>query len=164
MNLQWKHVLPAAVLLLLSAGCGGDSGGGGAEKSASDASPAASSPSPTETASAPATPVPSASVADTEFDAEDAALLEGADLEHGAEVYATICLACHQKDGKGMNGMLGGNFIDDKTLLAKPNRDLLHSIAEGKQGKTAVMPPWKGVVDEQGRKDALAYIRATYGG
>ena len=142
MNLPLKLMLPAAVLLLLSAGCGG----GGEEQSAPDA-----------------TPTPDAVVASPAADAEDAALLEGADLEHGAEIYATICLACHQKDGKGMNGMLGGNFIDDKSLLGKPNRDLLHSIAEGKQGKTTVMPPWKGVVDEQGRKDALAYIRATYG-
>lgn len=82
----------------------------------------------------------------------------------GAKVYAKVCIACHQKDGKGMGGMLAANFVDEKERLQKPDSVLLNSIAEGKKGKKAVMPPHKDVLSEQERKDALAYVRKTFGG
>ena len=89
--------------------------------------------------------------------------LDGADVAHGKKIYTEKCVACHQADGKAMGGMLGANFVDDKSFLAKTNRELLHSIAEGKQGKSSAMPPWKNTLDEQSRKDALAYIRSAFG-
>ena len=85
------------------------------------------------------------------------------DAKAGEAIYKAKCAPCHQADGKGMNGALGGNFVDDKTLLAKPDSVLLGSIAEGVKGKKAVMPPQKDLLSEQERKDALAYIRETYG-
>ena len=84
------------------------------------------------------------------------------DPEAGAVVFAGTCVACHQKDGTGMNGMLAADF-NDPARLAKPDSVLLNSIAEGIKGKTAVMPAHKEVLTLQQRKDALAYIRATFG-
>ncbi len=152
-------------LPLALAACGGGSGESTPPSPAKQSSPPAEAPAaevPAAEASGGQIPTPPAGA----FVAgpEDDALLDGADLENGAQVYQTICLACHQADGMGMNGVLAGNFVDDKTILAKTNGELLHSIAEGVQGTMAAMPPWKHTVDEQGRKDALAYVRATYGG
>ncbi|MBT8037208.1 MAG: cytochrome c [Verrucomicrobiae bacterium] len=81
----------------------------------------------------------------------------------GEAVYKKICTACHQADGSGMNGMLAANFVKDKTRLAKSNEELLKSIRDGitKDGK--VMPPQKGVLTEQEMKDALAFIRKSFG-
>lgn len=82
----------------------------------------------------------------------------------GQKVYDKICKACHMADGKGMGGALAADFVADKTRLQKPDSALLKSIAEGIKGKKAVMPPQKDALSEQERKDALAYIRKTFGG
>ena len=81
----------------------------------------------------------------------------------GAEVYAKNCVACHQVDGTGMGGMLGANFVVDKTRLAKPDKQLLTSIRDGLTGKIGTMPPWGPVLSEVDRRNALAYIRKTFG-
>lgn len=85
------------------------------------------------------------------------------DATKGADVFGRICVACHQKDGSGMNGMLAANFKTDKTRLAQPDSVLLKSIAEGKKGEKLTMPPQKGVLTEQEIKDVLAYVRKTFG-
>ncbi len=86
------------------------------------------------------------------------------DAAKGAALYASKCLACHQKDGKAMGGMLGANFVDDKARLAKPDSVLLASIRDGVKGKSAVMPPQKDAMSAQEMKDVLAYVRKTFGG
>ena len=121
----------------------------------SDEAPA---PAPAPEAPAPVAPAP---VAAAPVEAAPAAA--GADLP-GKAVYNQYCVACHQADGKGMNGTLAGNFVDDKTRLAKPDEELLKSIAEGKLGTIGQMPAWGTTLSEDQRKDVLAYIRATYGG
>lgn len=81
----------------------------------------------------------------------------------GAEVYKRICIACHQADGSGMNGMLAANFVTDKTRLAKSNEVLLNSIRNGITNGTKVMPPQKDILTDKQIKDALSYIRKTFG-
>jgi mono/diheme cytochrome c family protein len=85
------------------------------------------------------------------------------DAQKGESVYLTYCSACHQKDGKAMGGLLGANFVDDTTRLAKPDSVLLKSIREGITGKL-VMPPQKDILSAEQIKDVLAYIRKTFGG
>ncbi|MEZ4267742.1 MAG: cytochrome c [Myxococcota bacterium] len=132
--------------LLVSAGCGkgAEAPAGAAAEPAAAAAPAAAKP------------------------AEPAAVVElhdagpPGDPEAGATVFKGTCEACHQKDGSGLGGALAANF-NEPGRLAKPDSVLLHSIAEGFQGKTAVMPAHKKLLTEQQRKDALAYIRASFG-
>lgn len=81
----------------------------------------------------------------------------------GADVYTKNCVPCHQADGTGMGGMLGANFVADKTRLAKTDKELLTSIRDGKTGKIGTMPPWGPSLSEVQRRDALAYIRKTFG-
>ncbi len=81
----------------------------------------------------------------------------------GKAVFEQYCQSCHGADGKGNNG-LGANFVEDKSRLAKSNEELLKSIREGKQGKVGTMPAQKGVLTDQQMKDALSYIRKTWGG
>ncbi|MCO4761360.1 MAG: cytochrome c [Myxococcales bacterium] len=85
------------------------------------------------------------------------------DAKKGAAIYASKCVACHQKDGKGMGGALAADFVKDKSRLAKPDSVLLASIRDGKKGKRNAMPPQKGVLKDQEMKDVLAYVRATFG-
>jgi len=81
----------------------------------------------------------------------------------GEAVYKKICTACHQADGSGMNGMLAANFVADKSRLAKSNEELLTSIRDGRTVDGKVMPPQKGILSEQEMKDALSYIRKSFG-
>jgi len=84
------------------------------------------------------------------------------DAARGEAIYKQHCVACHQADGKGMNGMLAADFtVGDR--LKKSDEELLNSIENGVTGSSGVMPPWGAIIDAQGRADALAYIRATFG-
>ncbi|MBM4345827.1 MAG: c-type cytochrome [Deltaproteobacteria bacterium] len=85
------------------------------------------------------------------------------DAGRGATVYATFCLACHQADGRGKNGTLAADFVSDASRLAKPDSELLASIANGRQANGLSMPPWKDALTAQQRADALAYIRTQFG-
>ncbi len=85
------------------------------------------------------------------------------DPEAGKAVYLRICSACHQPDGSGLNGMLAANFVSDKTRLAKSNEVLLNSISNGIVADNKIMPPQKDVLSDQEMKDALSYIRKTFG-
>jgi mono/diheme cytochrome c family protein len=82
----------------------------------------------------------------------------------GEEVYKRICVACHQLDGSGLNGMLAADFVKDKTRLAKPNDVLINSIREGIVADGKVMPPQKDVLSDEEIKNAISYIRKTFGG
>ncbi len=89
------------------------------------------------------------------------------DAAKGEAIYKRVCVACHQADGTGMNGMLAANFKKEPERLKKSDAELLKSIAEGKSpagGKGPIMPPQKGVLKPQEMKDALAYIRKAFGG
>ncbi|RME23866.1 MAG: hypothetical protein D6798_12620 [Deltaproteobacteria bacterium] len=70
-------------------------------------------------------------------------------------------MACHQKDGKGMNGTLAADFTTGR-LNEKSDEELLKSISEGFTGSIGSMPAWKGVLSEDQMKAALAYVKKTY--
>jgi mono/diheme cytochrome c family protein len=86
------------------------------------------------------------------------------DPDAGAATYTTVCVACHQADGTGMNGMLAGDFVNDKTRLARPDEELMKSVKEGKTGKIGTMPPMATILSDQEILNAIAYIRREFGG
>lgn len=81
----------------------------------------------------------------------------------GQAVYTTYCQTCHQADGRGMNGKLAGDFVGNPAVLAKPDDVLLTTISRGTTGKIGTMPAWGSILSDAQRRDALAYIRATFG-
>ncbi len=88
---------------------------------------------------------------------------ENSPQARGAEVFKTTCQACHQADGRGMDGQLAADFIGDPSRLAKTDAELLTSIRKGMTGSIGTMPPWGGVLDEEQTRDVLSYIRAAFG-
>ncbi|MFT4627704.1 MAG: mono/diheme cytochrome c family protein [Myxococcota bacterium] len=120
--------------------------------------PAAPTPAPAPAKAAPAKAKPAPAPAP-----EAAAAPAGEpDAAAGAKVYGQYCVACHQADGSGMNGMLAANFKEEGRL-DKSDEELLTSIRDGFQGKVGMMPPWKGTLTPQQMVDVLAHVRATYG-
>ncbi len=83
-------------------------------------------------------------------------------LEKGKETYKTYCLNCHGIHGKGdgpaskMLTPLPADFTSKKTK-AKADEKLLAIIENGRPN--TAMPPWKGTLSDQQRRDVLGYIR-----
>ncbi|MCC6988003.1 MAG: ThuA domain-containing protein, partial [Acidobacteria bacterium] len=86
---------------------------------------------------------------------------ETARFEAGRQVYSTICIACHQADGRGADKVaptLVGSALATGNA-PNPIRILLH----GKQGTVGLMPPLgTGLSDEQ-IANVLTYVRREWG-
>ena len=50
-----------------------------------------------------------------------------------------------------------------EAIVVKTNEELIKSVSEGMQGKIAVMPAHKDLLSEDEIKNALSYVRKTYG-
>jgi mono/diheme cytochrome c family protein len=136
-----KPSLSLLALLLLVAGC---SGGG------SDSIPGQDPGSTGEVESASSSEEPEAP------------------RDPGEAIYKNYCIACHQADGSGKAAgggrAIAGDFSASGpgSVLSKSDEQLLRSIKVGRSGTIGVMPRWMGVLDQQERKDVLAYIRASF--
>ena len=146
-----RLVLLAAVIGVCGA-CGEDS-----SKQAPAPAPApASAPAP---APAPAPAAPSAPAAPTGNLRGDAAA--------GAQLYATYCASCHGPGGKG-DGPIAqtlkpppANHTDHVYMGSLTDQHLYQVISQGgaSVGKSPMMAPWGGVVNEEGIRDLIAFIR-----
>jgi len=87
--------------------------------------------------------------------------------EDGAQVYNSLCVACHGPDGKGLNGLpplVGSDW--PKGTAARSIKIVLNGL-EGPvdvAGKTynIVMPPQGAVLSDEKIAAALTYVRATF--
>jgi mono/diheme cytochrome c family protein len=81
----------------------------------------------------------------------------------GEEIYMDVCEECHQIDGTGENGEMAGDFVNDKKILSQSNEELLQTIFDGKGDPVDGMPSMKDELSDKEMKDALSYIRQTFG-
>ncbi|HAO99964.1 MAG TPA: hypothetical protein DCQ83_07980 [Fibrobacteres bacterium] len=99
--------------------------------------------------------------------AEDAGTAKKPSLAEGKKIFKTNCAICHGEKGKG-DGAAGAalnpkprNFTDTAFMTKEPTEKLYSVIAEGgkKNGYSAMMAPWKGVLKKDGQiEDVLAYV------
>lgn len=87
------------------------------------------------------------------------------DLENGKAAYATTCVACHGKDGRGvMSGI--PDFTDRSSPFAKTDDELFTSIADGFQSPGSFMAmPERGANPDLSDRDILDliyYMRETF--
>jgi mono/diheme cytochrome c family protein len=147
----------AALLLAASLlACGGD------EKPAPPAAPApAAAPSP---APAPA-PAPSPAPAPAAPAAPAGSLRGSADA--GKALYAQYCASCHGATGHGDGPVAStlnpkpANHADHQFMAGLSDEHLYQVISKGgaSVGKSPMMAPWGGVINDQGIKDLIAYLR-----
>jgi mono/diheme cytochrome c family protein len=82
-------------------------------------------------------------------------------FERGRTVYAAACAACHQPDGRGLDG-LALPLVDSRWVLG-PERILARIVLKGKVGHFAApMPPLEMMADAD-LAAALTYIRRSWG-
>ncbi|MDF1800769.1 MAG: c-type cytochrome [Planctomycetota bacterium] len=97
----------------------------------------------------------------SERDAEALAL--AAAIERGAAVYATTCAACHQPDGRGIEGLAPP--LGDPAWLGGTDAELAQLVIGGLSGPIEVegqawdlvMPPWGHLSDDE-IADVLTYV------
>jgi mono/diheme cytochrome c family protein len=79
-------------------------------------------------------------------------------LARGGEIFSTVCIACHQPDGKGIEGIylpLAGNpavTLEDPTYL-------ITVILNGRGG----MPRFDSTFDDEEIASIATYVRQTWG-
>jgi mono/diheme cytochrome c family protein len=79
----------------------------------------------------------------------------------GQTVYLSLCMACHQEDGRGRE-KVAPSLLGSQLALAAPPipiRILLH----GKEGPVGLMPPLGGGLTDEQIAGALTYIRRQWG-
>lgn len=93
-------------------------------------------------------------------DAENVSLLtETADLEKGAALFQTNCMACHAADG---GGGIGPNLTDEHWILGGGIKNVFHTISEGgRAGKGMVA--WKSSLKPTEIQQVSSYILSLHG-
>jgi mono/diheme cytochrome c family protein len=90
------------------------------------------------------------------------------DPKAGQKTYDTFCTACHGTSGRGDGPAAVAlpvkpkNLADGKYLKTLTDEYLFKVIKEGgvSVGKSGLMAPWGGQIDEQGIRNVVAYIRS----
>ncbi len=89
------------------------------------------------------------------------------DAQSGARIYAQYCASCHGPTGHGDGPVAGtlnpkpANHSDHVFMASLSDQHLYQVISKGgaSVGKSPMMAPWGGVINEQGIKDLIAFLR-----
>ena len=93
-------------------------------------------------------------------DAESVVLLtDAAELEQGAQIYQTNCMACHAADG---GGGIGPNLTDEYWILGGGIKNVFHTVSEGgRSGKGMVA--WKSTLKPSEIQQVSSYVLSLQG-
>lgn len=91
----------------------------------------------------------------------------GAQITRGKQVYLEQCLACHQVDGLGVQGMnpplaKTKQILGDKAALIKIVLNGMQGVQIGGEDYNGVMAPHPDLTDQQ-IADVLTYVRNSFG-
>jgi cytochrome c oxidase cbb3-type subunit III len=87
--------------------------------------------------------------------------------ETGAALYKTYCAQCHgiRGDGMGINlrdmSVQPRDHTDAVWMSGRSDADLFKAVKEGglALSKSVLMPPWEGVIDDDGIQRLVEYMR-----
>jgi mono/diheme cytochrome c family protein/glucose/arabinose dehydrogenase len=86
---------------------------------------------------------------------------EQARFDAGREVYKSLCIACHQADGRGAE-KLGKALVGSELTLDVPGIPV-RVLINGKEGSVGLMPPLGGVLSDDQIAAVLTYVRREWG-
>jgi mono/diheme cytochrome c family protein len=106
----------------------------------------------------------SAAVVPTKLDAA-----QEARFEQGKALFATVCAACHQANGRGLDG-LAPPLVDSDWVLGSPERNV-RIVLHGVRGPILVagrvhsgdMPAFGAALDDAQVASVLTYLRREWG-
>ena len=103
----------------------------------------------------PAATAPAPQASDVTWTADSRTLLAEANVEHGAQIAATVCAACHGKDGVGTAPTYPNLTHQSAAAIFKQLNDYKAGVRTG--GMAAVMQPMVMGLDTQQMADIAAY-------
>jgi mono/diheme cytochrome c family protein len=88
----------------------------------------------------------------------------------GREIFMKICAACHQRDGRGKDGV-APPLVGSEWVLAPGGGRLVRIVLNGLKGPVRVrgrewnlvMPPWRDNLDDDQLAVVLSFIRSELG-
>ncbi len=79
----------------------------------------------------------------------------------GREVYANLCVACHQSDGQGREGLAPS--LVESPIATGPAGAVIRLVLHGKEGSVGLMPGLGPVLSDDQISAALTFIRREWG-
>jgi mono/diheme cytochrome c family protein/glucose/arabinose dehydrogenase len=79
----------------------------------------------------------------------------------GQAVYTSLCIACHQEDGRGRE-KVAPTLVGSTLALAAPEIPI-RILLNGKEGEVGLMPPLGGGLTDEQIAGALTYVRRQWG-
>ncbi len=79
----------------------------------------------------------------------------------GREVYSNLCVACHQSDGQGREGLAPS--LVESPLATGPEGAAIRLVLHGKEGSVGLMPGLGAVLTDEQISAALTFIRREWG-
>lgn len=155
---RWRLSLVLSLLAMGILACALGCGSGEDETDSRPAKAPAPKPVPEAPEPAPREPDPPTAPA----------ALEAGDPQAGAAHYATFCASCHGDDGCGEGPLAEtldprpAKHCDGNVMNPLEDAYLIQVISEGGPavGKSPMMAPWGGSLDEQQILDVVAFIRS----
>jgi mono/diheme cytochrome c family protein/glucose/arabinose dehydrogenase len=80
----------------------------------------------------------------------------------GSEIYKSICVGCHQPDGRGKEKM-APSLVDSRYVMAPDAGAAARVLLAGKEGSIGLMPSLGGALDDEQIASVLTYIRREWG-
>lgn len=87
---------------------------------------------------------------------------EQARFTAGGELYASICVGCHQPDGRGKEG-IAPTLLESPYVLSPDAGAAMRVLLGGKEGKIGLMPPLGNALSDEQIAGVLTYIRREWG-
>lgn len=79
----------------------------------------------------------------------------------GADIYRSVCVGCHQPDGRGKEKMaptlVGSRYANGEPTAA------MRILLAGKEGAVGLMPPLGGALNDEQIAAVLTYVRREWG-
>jgi mono/diheme cytochrome c family protein len=80
----------------------------------------------------------------------------------GGELYKSLCIACHQEDGKGRE-KLAPSLVGSRFVTGQDPGAAARILLGGKEGALGLMPPLGGSLTDEQIAAVLTYIRREWG-
>jgi mono/diheme cytochrome c family protein len=83
-------------------------------------------------------------------------------FDAGSQIYKSICIGCHQADGKGKD-KLAGNLVESRYVNGPDPGAATRILLAGKEGAVGLMPPLGFALSDEQIASVLTYVRREWG-
>jgi mono/diheme cytochrome c family protein len=83
-------------------------------------------------------------------------------FDAGAAVYKSVCLGCHQADGRGLE-KVAPSLVESRYTSGFDGGAATRILLAGKEGTIGLMPPLGGALSDEQIASVLTYVRREWG-